>query len=336
MATSNPEWGERQSALAVAAHYAQRIRGRNVAITGIAPEGVGEGTALAFASQKPANLLLMSRTRSHLEAVANGIRNSYPDVNIHTILMDLSSQRSIHEASEEVKSLVSSLDLLVNNAACARRLRTFTDEGIEMQFGVNHIGHFLLTRLLFPLLKTAAMKSSPGAVRVINVSSHAHMLSPVRFHDYNMMNDTVLPVEEKPRPEMPPAFAKAQEHGYLSTIACKSANILFTASLQSLSHVSGVNSYAVHPGSVTSHLGREHDEDVAEAISKTSKYWKTVDEGGSTTLTACLDPILDRPCGLYLADCQFFQCADHAKNSGSADRLWKLSEKLTGMEFIIE
>ncbi|KAI0467663.1 hypothetical protein F4859DRAFT_229720 [Xylaria cf. heliscus] len=337
--TSNPDWGLRTSALSVAAEYADRIKGRNIVVTGVAPQGVGEGTAIAFASQEPENLILISRTKDKLKAISKVIQISYPSVNVRTIIMDLSSQESIQKAAAEVSGIITTLDLLVNNAGCTHRLRKWTAEGIEMQFGVNHIGTFLLTKLLFPLLRAAAKQSPcPGATRIVNLSSHGHMLSPIRFHDYNMENKEIPP-EERPRPAMPKAFAKASEDGYLSTIAysqSKTANILFTLYLQDHADASGIMSYALHPGGVVSNLGREHDEDVAEAIAATSKYWKNSDEGASTSLVAALDPSLDECRGLYLSDCQFFPCADHAKDPAVARRLWELSEELTGGRFVID
>ncbi|KAI0508903.1 hypothetical protein F5B22DRAFT_379977 [Xylaria bambusicola] len=336
--TSKPEWGLKTSALSVAEEYADRVRGKNIIVTGVAPQGVGEGTALAFASQQPANLLLLSRTKEKLEAIADIIQTTYPGVSVRTIVVDLASQTSIRKAVEEVKDTISTLDILVNNAGVTRRLRHWTEEGIETQFGVNHIGTFLLTSLLFPLLKAAAEKSPPGATRVINLSSHGHMLSPIRFHDYNMENKEI-PQEEKPAARMPPAFAKASDDGYLSTIAyaqSKTANILFTLYLQEHAKASGIMSYALHPGGVISSLGREHDKDVAETIAATSKYWKNSDEGASTSLVAALDPALDECRGLYLADCQFFQCAEHARSRDAAQKLWELSEKLMGDKFIVE
>jgi NAD(P)-dependent dehydrogenase (short-subunit alcohol dehydrogenase family) len=192
----------------------------------------------------------MSRTKEKLEAVADMIRSTYPEVNVRTVTMDMASQASIRRAVAEVASLVSTLDILVNNAGCTYRLRHWTAEGIEMQFGVNHIGTFLLTKLLYPLLKATAKKSPPGATRIINLSSHGHRLSPIRFHDYNIENKE-LPLEEQPMSPLPPAFAKAGDDGYLSTIAyaqSKTANILFTLYLQDRSKDSGIMSYALHPG----------------------------------------------------------------------------------------
>ncbi|GAP90372.2 putative short chain dehydrogenase reductase family oxidoreductase [Rosellinia necatrix] len=252
--------------------------------------------------------------------------------------MDLASQESIRKGAAEVQGIVSTLDILVNNAGCTHRLRQRTAEGIEMQFGVNHIGTFLLTKLLYPLLKAAAKRSARGATRVVNLSSHGHRLSPIRFHDYNMENHEIPP-EERPVSQMPPAFAKASEDGYLSTIAysqSKTANILFTLCLQDYAGASGIMSYALHPGGVISNLGREHDRDVAETIAATSNYWKNSDEGASTSLVAALDPSLDDCQGLYLADCQFCPCADHARDPGVARRLWELSEQLIGERFMVD
>jgi NAD(P)-dependent dehydrogenase (short-subunit alcohol dehydrogenase family) len=227
-------------------------------VTGVAPTSVGEGTAIAFASQKPANLILVSRTQGKLEEVADFIRSSYPDVNVQTIVMDLASHDSIRRVATEIAALVSTLDILVNNAGVTCRLRQFTLEGIELQFGVNHIGPFLLTKLLFPLLKKKAAESPKrGEVRIVNVSSHGHRLSPVRFHDYNMLNDGEIPVEERPISSLPPVFAKAQADGYLSTVAyaqSKTANILFTLYLQQHAKESGIMSYALHPGGTCSYL----------------------------------------------------------------------------------
>ncbi|OTB10102.1 hypothetical protein K445DRAFT_309795 [Daldinia sp. EC12] len=331
--TSNQEWGEKTSGLEVARIYAQHIEGRN----GVSPISVGEGTAIAFASQKPATLILVSRTKEKLDNVASKIRKLYPDVNVRVITIDLASQASIRKAAAEVSGIISRLDILVNNAGATYNSRRWTSEGIEMQFGANHIGPFLFTKLLFPLLREAARHSPAGATRIVNVSSHGHRLSPIRFHDYNVENKEI-PEEEKPFSPLPPVFGRTQEDGYMPTIAyaqSKTANILFTLYLQE--HLrNGIVSYAVHPGGVDSQLGREHDDEMADAIAKTSTFWKNCDQGASTTLVAALDPALNTPGGLYLSDCQFFPCAGFAKDPTIAQRLWHLSEDLIGEKFNLE
>ncbi|KAI2776295.1 NAD(P)-binding protein [Daldinia loculata] len=336
--TSNPEWGEKTSGLEVASTYAQYIEGRNVLITGVAPAGVGEGTAIAFASQKPATLILVSRTKEKLDSVASHIRELYPEVDVRVVTIDLASQASIRKAAAEVTGIISKLDILVNNAGATYNARRWTAEGIEIQFGANHIGPFLFTKLMFPLLKEAAKSSPAGATRIVNLSSHGHRISTIRFHDYNIENKEI-PEEEKPFSPLPPAFGRVQEDGYMPTIAyaqSKTANILFTLYLQEHLQANGIMSYAVHPGGVDSQLGREHDEEMADTIAKTSTFWKNCDQGASTTLVAALDPALNTRAGLYLSDCQFFPSADFAKDPNIAERLWHLSEDLIGEKFNLE
>ncbi|KAI0846665.1 NAD(P)-binding protein [Daldinia vernicosa] len=336
--TSNPEWGEKTSGLEVARTYAKHIEGRNILITGVAPAGVGEGTAIAFASQKPATLILVSRTKEKLDSVASHIRELYPEVDVRVVTIDLASQASIRKAAAEVTGIISKLDILVNNAGATYNARRWTAEGIEIQFGANHIGPFLFTKLMLPLLKEAAKQLPAGATRIINLSSHGHRLSTIRFHDYNIENKEI-PEEEKPFSPLPPAFGRVQEDGYMPTIAyaqSKTANILFTLYLQEHLQANGIMSYAVHPGGVDSQLGREHDDEMADAIAKTSMFWKNCDQGASTTLVAALDPALNTRGGLYLSDCQFFPSADFAKDLNLAERLWHLSEDLIGEKFNLE
>lgn len=127
--------------------------------------------------------------------------------------------------------------------------RAWTKEGIEAQFGSNHIGHFLFTNLLLPLLLASSSSSTPGAVRVVNLTSLGHRLSPVRFHDYNFEGKEI-PDEEKPA-DLPPMFAKSSEDGYNGFLAygqAKSANVLYSVSLTEKLRSKGIVSYAVHPG----------------------------------------------------------------------------------------
>ncbi|KAI0131856.1 hypothetical protein BJ170DRAFT_222982 [Xylariales sp. AK1849] len=333
--TSNPEWGERTSGLEVAKVFAEQVRDRVVVITGVAPNGIGESTAIAIASQNPSVLVLASRTRENLEASASKIRSTYPHVDIKIVILDLASQDIIRKAASEIITTVPNVDLLINNAGAVTGARQWTKEGIEIQFGANHIGHFLFTKLLMPLLETAARDHPAGATRIINLTSQGHRLSPVRFHDYNI-EDKEIPPEEEPTSGLPAVYTKAKPDGYLPLIAygqSKTANLLFTVYLQEHLKSRGIASYAVHPGGINTNLGREHDEETAAAIAKTSKYWKTLDEGASTTLVAALDPKLNENTGLYLLDCQFGPAAPFALDPVTAARLWKLSEELTSVEF---
>ena len=211
---------------------------------------VGDGIAVAFASQRPKTLVLVSRTKEKVESVASSIQARFPGVRVEVVLVDLGSQESVRNAAKAVAGLIDTLDLLINNAGATFQHRKWTAERIEIQFGVNHIGPFLFTKLLMPLLEAAARQSPPGSTRIVNLTSHGHRLSPIRFHDYNFEGKEI-PEEERPPQNIPPSFAKADDDGYMSTIAygqSKTANVLFTLYLQRHLKDKGIMSYVVHPG----------------------------------------------------------------------------------------
>lgn len=227
-----------------------------VVITGVSPKSLGETLATILASHSPASLILASRTESKLEAVANAVREINPRCVVKIVVLDLSSQKSIRTAAAEISNLVDHIDLLINNAAVMTPHHKRTAEGIELQFGTGHIGHFLLTTELLPLLTKAAKSAPSGAVRVVNVTSQGHRLSPVRFHDYNFEGKDV-PDEEKPPSWVPEHFQTKPGKTYSGFLAygqVKTANILFSLGLTERFEKEGVRSFAVHPGceSVTS------------------------------------------------------------------------------------
>jgi NAD(P)-dependent dehydrogenase (short-subunit alcohol dehydrogenase family) len=218
-----------------------------VLITGISPSSIGSSIALAIASQSPSLLILASRTKSNLEAVMEFIHNAYPNVKIQVVLLDLMSQESVRAAATDISRLTDRIDLVINNAGLMVLQRQWTKEGIEGQFGANHIGHFLLTNLLMPLLLASS------SARVINLTSLGHRLSPVRFSDYNLENlekEYAVPEEER-HASLPPTMAKNTEDGYNGWIAygqAKTANILFSVGLNERAKAKGLKSFAVHPG----------------------------------------------------------------------------------------
>jgi NAD(P)-dependent dehydrogenase (short-subunit alcohol dehydrogenase family) len=273
--TSHAEYGLKTPGTEVAKAFKNELKGKNskliylsasvprlgklklgstVLVTGIGPKGIGGATARAFASQEPALLILASRTQEKIDSVATNIRAAHPNLRVETVLLDLASQKSIRKAAGEIQKLTDKLDILVNNAAAVVYTRSKTAEGIELQFGVNHVGPFLLTNLLMPLLLKSAETGSPGSTRIVSLTSAGHRLSPVRFSDYNLEGKPI-PKEEEPFSPMPPMFAKSAEDGYNGTVAyaqSKTANILFTVYLQEHLHKRGIASYVLHPGSTIS------------------------------------------------------------------------------------
>ncbi|AEO68559.1 717e08bc-3d8f-40cf-91fd-5198c6e3a931 [Thermothielavioides terrestris] len=332
---SHPEFGERTQGSEVARVFADQIRGRTILVTGVSPKGIGRTTALNLASQKPGLLILASRNRSRVQEVAAEIEEKYPGTRVEIVILDLGSQKSIRQAAADVAALTDKLDILINNAATCVTTRQATPEGIEQQFGTNHIGPFLFTNLLLPLLRKAAETSPPGATRVVSLTSAGHRLSPIRFSDYNFEGKPVPPEEDHFKP-LPGAFAKCTPDGYNGIVTyahSKTANILFTLSLQQELPKLGIAAYAVHPGTIETDLSRHQDEELASQFYKVGLFWKTPDGGSATTLVAALDPALNDVKGLYLSDCQIAEPSAHANDPVAAKRLWKLSEDLVGEKF---
>lgn len=218
-------------------------------ITGVGPNSLGEALALSIASQKPANLFLASRTETKVQEVADKVQALAPETAVKSVVLNLASQQSVHAAASTIQGLVDKIDILINNAGMMVLDRETTEEGIEMQFGTNHIGHFLFTNLLMAQLKNAAKASGPGSTRIINVTSAGHRLSPIRFHDYNFEGKDVPP-DERPPDGLPPMFSPTASgyNGWLAYGQSKTANILFTVYLSQHLASAGIVSYSVHPG----------------------------------------------------------------------------------------
>ncbi|KAL1838377.1 hypothetical protein VTJ49DRAFT_2718 [Mycothermus thermophilus] len=333
--TTHQDYGLKTPGSEVARAFAERIRGKTILVTGVSPKSIGSATVLNLASQGPGLLILASRTEARLREVAAQIAEKYPDTRVEIVILDLGSQQSVRQAAVDVAALTDKLDILINNAGVMVTSRKATPEGIEQQFGTNHIGPFLFTNLLLPLLRKAAESNPPGATRIVSLSSAGHRLSPIRFSDYNLEGKPVPPEEDHVKP-LQGAFAKCAPDGYNGIVAyaqSKTANILFTVYLQKHLTKFGIAAYTLHPGTIQTDLSRDQNDELTAQFYKVAPYWKTPDEGSATTLVAALDPALDDAKGLYLVDCQLAEPAPHTRDSISADRLWKLSEDLVGEKF---
>lgn len=320
-------------------------------VTGVSPASIGATTALAIASQKPAALILASRTASKVDAVAEEIGRKYPDVAVHKVSLDLASLDSVRAAAAQIDSLVDHIDVLINNAGLCSfsrdAIKTPGDTMVDLQFFANHLGSFLLTHLLLPKLRAAEKSSTgnKGAVRVINVSSHAHRLSPVRFHDYQIYHYVYdgVPESQKPPRDLPEGMTKLVDGypGFIGYGQSKTANILHATELTRRLKKSGDNILAlsVHPGTIRTELSRGLDEEGRKTIDSTAPagLWKTLDQGAATTIVAAFDPKLaeldvgGEVVG-YLADCQLGDqlVADHAKDPENAQTLFHESERMLG------
>lgn len=179
-----------------------------------------------------------------------------------------------------------------------------TVDGLEMQFGVNHIGPFLLTNLLLDVLR----RSAPS--RVVVVSSTAHF--------YGQIDRDDLQNERKP----------------YSTLSCysrsKLANVLFMRSLSYRLYGSGVTVNALHPGVVRTELGRHLWWPIKLLLSVTiGLVTRSPEQGAQTTVRVAVDPNLEKVTGKYFDDCREKRMSDDALDIELAEWMWETSEQLT-------
>lgn len=233
--------------------------------------------------------------------------------------------------------------------------RTLNEDGIEMHFGTNVIGHFLLTNLIMPKLIAASKENPKGVTRIVNVSSQSPEVSSIRWSDMSFdVKNRDLPAAEQPDYDFLKGFGHTdlEDAKYVPVDAyhrSKVGNILFGIGLNKrLFEQYGIFSTGVHPGVILTELGRNFSEESLQAIKKMSESGrfvrKTLGAGASTSLTAALDPKLAQDVGeakdskdnwgAYLVDCQVSGNATSlAVSTAEAEKLWAYCEKVTGEKF---
>lgn len=354
---ATPDFGPLTPAAEIAAAFPDSIKGKNIIITGVSPNGLGLATASAFASQNPENLVVTGRSAEKVQASIESLKSSYPNVRYRPLIVDLASQTSVRAAAAKINDddTIPSIDILINNAGVmAIPTLTLSEDGIETTFATNHIGHFLFTNLILPkIIKASQTSSSP--TRIVNVSSFGHQFSPIRFSDINFSKFPAdLPEEERPELQKTEFFtgrdlSKDKYYGFFSYAQSKTANILYSISLnQDLGAKYGIASYAVHPGAVNTNINRHATpEDIEQALKRVAELGfdsaqKTPEQGANTSVFAAVDPNLPpvdtsevEVKGIYLADCKVDNdnVAGFARNILFAERLWKLSEELVNQRF---
>ena len=235
-----------------------QLAGQNALVTG-ANTGIGRVTAERLAAMG-ARVTLACRSREKTEPVLAAIRQAGGTASY--VALDLADLASVRACAEEVARAKEPLHLLVNNAGLAGA-RGVTKQGLEMTFGTNHLGHFLLTQLLLPSLVMAAGARTGGA-RVVNVSSEAHR--SVKAIDWAALERSAT------------GRVGIREYG-----VSKLANILFTKELARRQAGSGVHAYALHPGVVASDIWRK----VPAPLRALMKLFMVSNEEGAKTTLHC-------------------------------------------------
>ena len=285
--------------------------GKTAFVTG-ANTGIGFDTARVLA-EKGARVLLGCRDEQRALKAMTAIRARAPRASLAWVELDLTSLASIRSASEQVIA-EGQLDLLVNNAGVMVPPKTRTQDGFELQFGVNHLGHFALTGHLLPLLK-----QQPDA-RIVTVSSLAHRGGKIDFDDLQADR----------------SYSRMKRYQM-----SKLANILFTLALsERLAQAQfGLKAIACHPGGSNTELGR-HLGPLKYLFLPLELIMNSSTEGALPTLRAATDP--DAVSGDYYGPAGWGEFARSAKrvaidaaahNPQHWERLWQVSEALTGVNF---
>jgi retinol dehydrogenase-14 len=279
------------------------IRGKTVLVTG-GTGGIGLEAAVQLA-QRGADVSIVGRDRGRTEAAAATIakRGGVPEV--AWFLCDFASQAAIRQLADEVRARHARLHVLLNNAGGVHKARRLTEDGIEMTFAVNHLGYFLLTRLL----QDRIVESAPA--RVVTVASVAHRQGTLDFEDLGF----------------------GRGYGIMRAYArSKLANVLFASELARRLTGTGVTSNSLHPGSVSTNIWSGAPAWAKPMIFLFMRpFFLSVEEGGARLVQLAAAPELERVTGKYFEKGAAVLPAPLARDEALARRLWEVSAQMLGL-----
>lgn len=278
------------------------MRGKRVLVTG-ATAGIGKETARALAKQG-AHVVIVGRSEEKTRAVVDELRASAPNAPLDFLLADLSSMAAVRKLAEDFLAKWDTLHVLVNNAGAVNMSREVTVDGYERTFATNHLSYFLLTNLLLPALEKAA------PARVVNVASEGHRGQSVPWDDLHA------------------------EKSYVQFIVygrSKLMNILFTRELARRVKERGITANSVHPGVVASNfMAKPGFWGVAGKIANV--FLISPEKGAQTSIYLASSPEVHGATGGYYAKSKLRRESKAAQDDDAAQRLWALSEELTGLK----
>ncbi len=273
---------------------------RTTVITG-ATSGIGKETALALAKKDHAIYLLVRNTQKG-DRLKDEIIAQTGNKNIFVVKCDLADLQSVREAADELKAKLFAVNVLINDAGGIFGEKQMTKDGFEMTFQVNHLGHFLLTMAIMPLLEK-------GQARVINVSSEAHKRGKADFDD--------LPWQQK-------KYSAWGAYGM-----AKLFNLYFTKALAEKYADKGISSLALHPGVVKT----EFWGGVSGLLGKLTSllvgpFMITAEEGAQTTIYLATEPGMDAKSSQYFIKKKMAKSTVLSWNEANRNKLWDISKKL--------
>jgi retinol dehydrogenase-12 len=270
---------------------------RTVVVTG-ANTGIGRATALALAGESW-RVYVAARSADKGAAAVAGIKAATGSSSVFFLALDLADLASVRACAAEFLDRGEPLHVLVNNAGVGG-VRGLTRQGFELMFGVNHLGHFLLTQLLLERL----VSSAPA--RVVTVSSDAHYNA--RGIDWDALRR--------------PARGITGLGGYAVSKLC---NVLFSQELARRTEGTGVHAYALHPGVVASDIWRRVPWPVRPLV---TRNMLTVEQGAQTSLYCATSPAVAADSGLFYDKCAV-RAASPVATPELGQALWERSEAWT-------
>ncbi|XP_037048277.1 retinol dehydrogenase 12-like [Bradysia coprophila] len=281
--------------------FTKDVRAENkvVIVTG-SNAGIGKETVLDLAS-RGATVYMACRDMQKCDEARLHIIEKTGNSKVYARKLDLGSLESVRNFVKEFLEEESRLDILINNAGVMNLPRWETKDGFEMQLGVNHMGHFLLTNLLLDTLKASAPS------RIVVVASDVHKYGVIRKDDLN---------------------SEKSYNKYKAYFQSKLANVLFVKELSKRLEGTGVTVNSLHPGVVQTELMR-HQSIVGKLMIPFRIFQKNPKSGAQTQLTVALDPDLEKVSGKYFDNCKIKEEGSAAKDDEMAKWLWNISVEWT-------
>jgi|SRR5579872_63005 len=305
------------------------LNGKRILVTGVSA-GIGVETARSLAAHgaqvvgaaRDLNKAKTATAQVRKDAAANG-------GSFELVELDLADLKSVRACADGLLAKGETFDVIIANAGVMATPFGHTADGFEMQFGTNHLGHFVLVNRIASLIRTGG--------RLINVSSAGHRYSNVDLVDPNFERTPYDPIV---------AYGRS-----------KTANILFAIAFDKRHRDQGLRAAAVHPGGIKTELGRYQDPGRIEkmidqinqqraAQGKGPFQWKTIPQGAATSVWAAVVAPADDIGGQYCEDCHVAQVVSNdlpvSTNEGlrgyaidpkAAEALWKKSEEMVGESF---
>ena len=300
-------------------HDIPDLRGKTIVITG-ANTGLGYASAALLAPRGP-TLVLACRNLDKAATARDSLLADHPAAQLETAELDLARFDAIHAFAKDLSARHEQIDVLLNNAGIMGNPYGLTPEGFELHFGVNHLGPFVLTNLLLPMLHRA-----PDA-RIVTVSSSVHRSAKIDFTNLQ--------------------YGRGKGYTPLRAYArSKLANLLFAYELQRRlsAKKSPIRSLAAHPGAAQTDLGRQIESDLIFRILRPllEATVPSPAQGAWSQVRAATDPKATG--GAYYGPDGMFRLSGapvHTKSSRAsydaslAARLWDASEHLTGTRYTI-